>query len=169
MFHPFSSHLNSEKLDKTGGTLSGTSSTILSLDNIASGAASVYMKFLAEGKQLGWFGFNSLNEAVLSGKSGETSTLHHSSNKPLGTYTGNGSATSRTIATGGIGNAIVVFCYSLGALAFISGTGAIYKLAASAPASVTRSSVYYENGNLVITSAENFINKADEIYYYQVL
>jgi len=83
--------------------------------------------------------------------------------KLTGSYTGNGSATARTIETGGTGNCILIWrdngtaCIGTPKLA-ICGTGII-----------DSSEFKFVNGTLTITSIDYALNANGETYNYQVL
>lgn len=89
-------------------------------------------------------------------------------NKPSGTYTGNGSATSRTIDTGGTGKIIMV-CKD-GAFCLISPYGAIAISTSNKISNIYNDSeIKYNNGILTIASTSESVNKSGYTYYYQVL
>lgn len=89
----------------------------------------------------------------------------HTGNKPTGSYTGNGSAASRTIETGGMGDYALVrsqnglaLLSSQGGLTFDYSTGAVATTAA-----------YCSDGDIKTTTANKFVNENGIAYYYQVL
>lgn len=90
-------------------------------------------------------------------------------NRPTGSYTGNGDATTRTIHTGGNGGWLGVCCGSY-MIGFISQNGAVFF-------NTTNSSVKcfpvaqakYMSGNLTISSDDLFLNGNGNTYHYQVL
>lgn len=92
--------------------------------------------------------------------------IHHTGNKPSGSYTGNGDATLRTIAVGGIGNCVVV--WSIVGYAFInpSGAVAVYANQLSAPNSTE---VNFNDGILALITTNGALNENGITYYYQVL
>lgn len=100
---------------------------------------------------------------------GGTSTaynLHGGHNKTSGTYTGNGSAASRTIYTGGIGN--VVFITSNKGTAILSnGSGIVFN--SDGVTSLLYSAAHFIGGTLTIASTSNFVNASGVTYTYQVL
>lgn len=92
--------------------------------------------------------------------------LHGGHNKTSGAYTGNGSATSRTIYTGGIGN--VVFITSNKGTAILSnGSGITFN--SSGVASLLYSAAHFIDGTLTIASTSSFVNASGVTYTYQVL
>ena len=88
-------------------------------------------------------------------------------NKPSGSYTGNGSATSRTITTGGIGNAILIWGNS--SLCLACPLGCFYFAASSSYKDYMQTDVKFENGVLNLTSASTYANASGVTYNYQVL
>lgn len=89
-------------------------------------------------------------------------------NKPSGSYTGNGSATSRTINVGGIGE-ILVITSDIGT-AWVSSRGAICMHRETGAVSGLKSwECYYKNGTLTIAVTSDFVNKSSQSYWYQVL
>lgn len=96
-------------------------------------------------------------------------TIHGEHSKPSGSYTGNGSATSRTINTGGIGNVCVIW-----------EDGWVATIATPAGATSLRSgegkTVYHKkrefsfvNGVLTIATTSSQVNNNGSTYKYQVL
>ena len=87
--------------------------------------------------------------------------------KPTGTYTGNGDATERTIATGGIGDVLFVNT-SGGAFYIVSKYGAIVK-GYEGLTFYGSAKVKFESGTLTITSDDIVLNGSSYRYTYQVL
>lgn len=94
--------------------------------------------------------------------------LLHTSNKPSGTYTGNGDATSRTIDVGGIGRWLgiasansVVFVNNLGGFGIDRSTKAITNFA--------QNELKYQNGVLTMATSSELVNFATRGYLYDVL
>ena len=85
-------------------------------------------------------------------------------NKPFGSYTGNGSATKREIAIGGIGYALLI--HSQYGFVLATPSGSIIRMDSSITAT---SNAYYMNGKLTITSTDNNLNENGITYYYQCL
>lgn len=91
-----------------GGTVgNGSASTPIVIKGDTSNS---FIKFAnSAGEVLGYLGFFGENTPVFLQKSGNTNcTILHTGNKPTGSYTGNGSATQRTIQTGSIGSVYLV-------------------------------------------------------------
>lgn len=87
-------------------------------------------------------------------------------NKPTGSYTGNGSGTSRTIATGGIGTAVLITSNNGVALVtrktgFCGSTNSINALAYN--------DAHLAGGDIIIASVLEQLNTAGVEYTWQVL
>ena len=99
---------------------------------------------------------------------GNIRDIHHEGNKPFGNYTGNGTASPRTIATKGIGRLLVV--YSDTRLSFVTPKGAFtINISAGTFEWIDGSKVHYLNGNLNIESTSVAFNASNTTYYYQVI
>lgn len=88
-------------------------------------------------------------------------------NKPSGSYTGNGSATSRTINTGGIGSVILIREGGKIGL-FSTYGGVVFKLSGSTIKYIY-TDVHFKDGVLTLATADGDINYSGAIYNYQVL
>lgn len=99
-------------------------------------------------------------------------TTHHiygTHNKPSGNYSGNGSATSRTIEIGGVGGILAVFSGSY-MIGFITQNGAVFFNTTNSTVKCFSVSVAkYSNGVLTIASNDTFLNGDGNTYHYQVL
>lgn len=94
----------------------------------------------------------------------ETFSVLHTGNKPTGSYTGNGDATTRTIATGGAGSCIMVRKGGeRGIFAIVTESGYFAKDGSHG------SDVYFSNGVLTIASTSDAFNTNGATYWYQVL
>lgn len=93
--------------------------------------------------------------------------LYGEHNKPNGSYTGNGSATQRTIDTGALGGTIRISGSTTGVMAILTPAGGIIRNGSSVVA-VASSEASFENGVLKIALADK-INVNNETYYYQVM
>ena len=93
----------------------------------------------------------------------------HTGNKPSGYYTGNGDATERTIATGGIGNVCIV--YGGAGIAIVTPNGAACGGGDGplTPGSLPTSEIRFNNGVLTIKTAAGVVNGSGGWYEYQVL
>jgi hypothetical protein len=90
----------------------------------------------------------------------------HTGNKPSGSYTGNGSATSRTIDTKGIGH--VMIAYTSVSIALVTYSGAICCNLNTGEVVATKNA-NFRNGVLTLTTAGDFVNYNSNTYNYQVL
>ena len=89
-------------------------------------------------------------------------------NKPSGSYTGNGSATQRTVAVGGIGEVLTIT--SDVGMALVTNRGAICLNRQTGELSGLKSyEVNYQGGVLTIATANTFVNGNPTAYWYQVL
>lgn len=107
-----------------------------------------------------------LGTVSVAGSDGVAKEIYHTGNKPSGSYTGNGSATARTINTGGIGNVCVV--WSAYSLAIVTPGGAIVRNEANAYG-LTPAQCKFQNGVLTIATTGDSVNFSGVAYTYQVL
>ena len=87
-------------------------------------------------------------------------------NKPNGSYTGNGSATSRTIATGGISRLLLIRYADT--MVLVSPAGAVCKNGTSITA-LSRDVVSFDDGVLTMSTDNILVNQNSGVYYYYVL
>lgn len=92
----------------------------------------------------------------------------HTGNKPAGSYTGNGSATARTIDIGGIGNAVLIQNNEKHVIAIV-GLGGAFGRVGEEVVHIDSSHVAYQNGKLTIISSNALLNENGVTYQYQVL
>lgn len=88
-------------------------------------------------------------------------------NKPSGTYTGNGSNTQRTIATGGIGNVCAVW-RSGTQVAFVT-DGASLCGNPEGISCLGTGQAKFKDGILTLATTHDCFNTNGSLYYYQVL
>ena len=88
--------------------------------------------------------------------------------KPFGSYTGNGKSTARTITTGGIGKAIIVYKQGSNTFLLITPQGAIAKNV-TAISGISSAETYYVDGKLYIASTSILLNENGATYYYQAI
>lgn len=101
---------------------------------------------------------------------GNTTTyhVHGTHNKPSGQYTGNGSATSRTINVGGIGKCLLII--ETNCIALVSSMGAVlFRIPNSTTYYYQSNQINFSNGILTIATDSASINYDGGTYYYQVL
>lgn len=87
-------------------------------------------------------------------------------NKPVITYTGNGSATARTIDTGGIGNCCVI--HSDDGAAIVTGINGIAFNYANV-ITVPNAQCHFNDGVLTLATTDSRLNAAGRTYHCQVL
>lgn len=107
--------------------------------------------------------------AVVNGQETPYDILH-TGNKPSASYTGNGSAASRTINTGGIGNAVLIWRDDNIVFAIATPAGALTLITndSKTVTALPHTSLKFVNG--VITIAYNgSCNSNGNTFYYQVL
>lgn len=99
---------------------------------------------------------------------GNIRDIHHEGTKPFVEYTGNGSATARTIQTKGIGRLAVVYCSTN--MALVTPKGAIVvTLGSGAFSWIDGAKASFLNGNLVLNTSNAAFNTSNETYYLQVI
>ena len=103
---------------------------------------------------------------ILNTKTGKEYNIFGEHNKPSGSYTGNGSATRRTIETGGIGKVLAI--YSANGSAIVTPHGAIF-FYSSTVTSLGSSSIAFKNGVLSLATSNTIVNQNGIVYGYQVL
>ena len=95
--------------------------------------------------------------------------IHHTGNKPSGSYTGNGDGTARTIETGGTGGLIFIHAqHSIIGFACYYG-GVMFNLSNSTTKYYTRTSFNFTNGVLTIATSDAHLNFSGTEFQYQVL
>ena len=109
-----------------------------------------------------------LGTFTYTGPDGNIRDVHHEGNKPFGEYNGNGNASPRAIATGGIGRLILV--YSDTRLSFVTPKGSFtINLVGGTFEWIDGEKVNFINGNLNIESTSVAFNGSNTTYYYQVI
>ena len=94
-------------------------------------------------------------------------TLLHTGNKPTGSYTGTGA--NRTVPTGGLGQACLVYDSDSATYLSIVTTAGTIGRNSDGLFSIDRNVVRFQNGNLIINSADRAWNASGITYAYQVL
>lgn len=123
-------------------------------------------------EQKGVFGFDHNGKLFVrfggSTASADSKEVLHTGNKPIGIYTGNGSAAARTIATGGSGRWVAIDASVNGVVAIVSAYGgAVYKVGDTI-GTLSPTQAYFRNGVLTIATS-TVINTNGAQYAYQVL
>ena len=88
-------------------------------------------------------------------------------NKPKGSYTGNGSATSRQVSIGGIGELLYISGY--GNNAIVGSQGGVWWNAAGQTGATKGGEVTFANGILYLSNISSAYNASGAVYGYQVL
>ena len=98
-------------------------------------------------------------------------SLYGDHNKPYGSYTGNGSNTSRTISIGGVG--MVIFVTTTSYNLFVTNRGAFgfMNVNSTTPSIQTffSDTIVFTNGNLIINGTDPYFNASGSHYEYRVL
>ena len=94
--------------------------------------------------------------------------IHGAHNKPSGTYTGDGDATSKVIDTGAIGDMCVIVGGSCGVIAMPTGAF-ILSTSDTEPKALPYNQCHYAAGKLTIASSNNYINQSGMVYRYTAL
>lgn len=87
-------------------------------------------------------------------------------NKPSGSYTGNGSSTSRAIETGGLSDCIIISNVDKGAV--VTPCGAI-GFTTSGVEVIPYLQAHFVNGVLTLATTSEIVNKSGNTYYYKCL
>lgn len=96
-----------------------------------------------------------------------SNTLLHTGNKPTGSYTGNGSAVSRNINTGGIGS-VVVIRSSNGSAILTSAAGLVFSGLGGVSA-IGYVVGHMANGTITLATDNAMLNANGVKYEYQIL
>jgi len=116
---------------------------------------------------VGWIGFEAINKPVVLLNDGLTKyDILHTGNKPSGSYTGNGSAESRTIETGGIGSVCAIWGNS--SMCLVTSQGAFWGSSVGFAQNMD-TKIKFQNGKLIIESTTGYANANGVVYSYQVL
>lgn len=103
--------------------------------------------------------------SVINGVSAGYS-LFGNHNKPSGSYTGNGSSTSRAIETGGLSDCIIISNVDKGAV--VTPCGAI-GFTTSGVEVIPYLQAHFVNGVLTLATTSEIVNKSGNTYYYKCL
>lgn len=158
-------NMASHVLPLSGGTITGGYTPLTIKNGKTNGSA---IGFEGIDGALGYLGVGGTGFPMFMLPDGTTQReLLHTGNKPTGTYTGNGSATERTINTGGIGNAVLIYAGN-NLFSIVSTNGAI-SLGNTTIVGYLNTEVKFVNGVLTIASTSSAFNLSNITYYYQVL
>ena len=152
-----------------GGTqkiITGTTSVPIIFQN--TNGENVGLQFIGKNGTLGYLGvYGKDNPAYITSDGATVRTLLHTGNKPSGTYTGNGSTTARTIATGGIGKALLIEGNTGTCLVF--GMGGAIGVRGGDIKNYGATIADYANGVLTLATTEDMLNASGVTYKWQVL
>lgn len=105
---------------------------------------------------------------TFTGKDGVERTVLHDGNKPFDSYTGNGSAGTRKISTGGVGRLLMVYCSTH--ISFVTPKGAIVvDLSDGGISWIDNGKVNYLSGDYTTETANAAFNASGITYYLQVI
>lgn len=151
-------------LPLSGGKLNAPTNVPLELQSGSDNTCAI--KYIGvNGVALGFLGLGTEGQGLLYNKDGqEVGTLLHTGNKPSGTYTGNGSATSRYVEMGGIGN--VVYVRGDDGFAIVTNGGFIGMRNGAISGGT---SAYITEGRMKISTTDDFFNTSGKTYTYQFL
>jgi hypothetical protein len=94
--------------------------------------------------------------------------LYGEHNKPIGTYTGNGSAASRTIDTGGIGHVALIF--TANNMWVVNKFNAVlFHIAGESMRYYSGDELQFIDGKIIMAVADDRMNVSGAVYAYQVL
>ena len=125
------------------------------------------IKFFGQNEvAFGGLGFYNANKPCFIQTDGTEKDLLHTGNKPTGTYTGNGDATERVIATGGIGSVCVIYdTDSASYLSIVTPAGGIVKTV-DGVSSIDRNLIRYQDGNIIVNTNDVAWNGSGRQYRY---
>ena len=147
-----------------GGIITKSANAVLQLKNPS--AERAYLGFIGS-NTLGYLGFEGVDMPSFKTKAGAINTLLHTGNKPTGTYTGNGSATQRSISISGFGGACLIRS-SYWTTIVTSGGGFAWNGQTKETKIFNNTEIYYNAGDtlLIITSHEAVNANGASITYY---
>lgn len=150
-----------------GGTIKKDSTVPVTLESTTGTAC--YQEFRGTSGRNGYFGFEGPDVPAIIGANGNSTTLIlHTGNKPKGTYTGNGSATERTIKIGSLSQAIMV--RRAGSYNFVIVSPSGYFGVLNGSFVYGNSTVAKESyGDLAIATTSESFNASGATYEYQSL
>ena len=159
----------SDFLPITGGTVGKAIPSPLNVHNTTADALYSLLGFYANSALMGHLGFYGVDNPVFYTSNGGTKKLLHTGNKPTGTYTGNGSATKRTIVTGGIGSVCMVA--GNGYISFgVAGSGGFGVKLSTGEVIGHGTGLYVDgNGNIAVSSEHQALNESGKEYRYFIL
>jgi hypothetical protein len=159
-------------LPNSGGLVSASDQTPIIVQNTIEGAKNAFIRYRGQYSDVGCLGFADTNvPAFIASDNATWYPLLHTGNKPSGSYTGNGSGTSRTISTGGMGDACIIYgsVPNIGVvMSYVTWGGAICQQGGKV-SGIAASEGRIIGGNITLNSTSNFLNVSGVKYIYQVL
>ena len=153
--------------DKTSGRytkVTAFSNSTGGIENYLDGSNYRGIRFTTEGDALS----GAATVVQMKGGTWSQYAILHTGNKPSGSYTGNGDATSRTIAAGGIGDAVLIRSAN-GIVLVVGASGGFARIPSTGVTDVTSNDVTFGGGSITIKSTKGVLNTSGVTYYYQVL
>ena len=152
----------------TGGTIESNSNSLAPLIIKTRNAKMSRLLYHGSNGALGYIGFAEKNSPVfVDAEQISQKFLLHTGNKPTGTYTGNGSATERTISTGGIGQFIIL--WSANGMGIVSPLGGWLFDTNGNVSFLSSVRLYYSSGTLKVATDNAIVNSNGTSVTYQVL
>lgn len=149
-----------------GGTIKKSGYDVVQIENTS--LFNSYVLFKGTNGLCGGLGFRNVDAPTfLNSEQNVLYDILHTGNKPSGTYTGNGSATARTIATGGIGKALLIEGNTGTCLVF--GMGGAIGVRGGDIKNYGATIADYANGVLTLATTEDMLNASGVTYKWQVL
>ena len=164
------------KLDKSGGTVEINSFAGMRVkrnSNVDNYYAAIM--FANNNGDLCGIASDGAGKLIRMSKNGsEEGVILHTGNKPSGSYTGNGSATERTINIGGVhgsGNDGLLYVYNqdTGSGALVFSNGAVTFRSDKGIQTLSAEHCYFYNGVLTLKTTDNFLNGSGAKHTYRFL
>lgn len=131
------------------------------------GNGNVFLGYKLYNELVGSFGFSAKDKPSYMSTDGQIKDLFHTGNKPTGTYTGNGSATERTINIGGIGEYVAIRKQSSKGVVIVSRSG---YFGTDGTSFITGTDVVVDaSGNLIVATINAVFNENGKTYEYTKL
>ena len=153
-------------LTKSGGRITAYSTVPLELQSTNSDDTLIMHLYNRNDGSIGSIGFRQGLPTLRVG-TGTWQEILHTGNKPTGTYTGNGSATSRTVNVGGVGSVLAI--YGNGRSMIVTSYGAFgMKRDDTSMIVIPQTECKYSNGVLTLATTNAAVN-AETTFNYEVL
>ena len=154
-------------LPLTGGKVSSSDFAPIVINRTSEQADQVGIQFRLQDELLGEISVKKDGNLRFWDADGKSYIIYGEHNKPNGTYTGNGSATQRSIDIGGIGSALQIN-YSNNCFAIVTATGAYIKDGTTSR-NLSLTEVSLTSGKLVMATTDKVINGTEAIHYWRLL